>query len=95
MQRIVAEEQPEVRAAHLAELYEHLPSLDFSRDILQSSPSALRVLTVPACGWNDLGTPRRVAEVVNRYRSDPPAGTQPMFLDLAAVPAHRVARIEA
>jgi hypothetical protein len=95
MQRIVAEARPEIRDAHLAELYEHLPSLDFSRDILQRSPSAFRVLKVPACGWNDLGTPRRVIEVANRYRSDPPADTQPMFLDLAAVPTHRLARIEA
>jgi mannose-1-phosphate guanylyltransferase len=95
MQRIVAEARPETRDAHLAELYEHLPSLDFSRDILQRSPSALRVLKVPACGWNDLGTPRRVVEVANRYRSDTPADTQPMFLDLAAVPTNRLARIEA
>ncbi|HJY41684.1 MAG TPA: sugar phosphate nucleotidyltransferase [Steroidobacteraceae bacterium] len=95
MQRIVAEQRPDIRDAHLAELYEHLPPLDFSRDILQSSPSALRVLKVPACGWNDLGTPRRVIQVANRYRSHPPADTQPVFLDLAAVPSHRFARIEA
>jgi mannose-1-phosphate guanylyltransferase len=95
MQRIVAEERPDTRDAHLAELYEHLPTLDFSRDILQRSPSALRVLKVPACGWNDLGTPRRVVEVANRYRSDPHVDTQPMFLDLAALPSQRFAAIEA
>ena len=95
MQRIVAEERPEIRDAHLAELYEHLPSLDFSRDILQRAPSALRVLKVPACGWNDLGTPRRVVEVANRYRSDPPADTQPMWRARMSVPSHRFARIEA
>lgn len=95
MQRILAEERPDTRDAHLAQLYEHLPSLDFSRDILQSLPSALRVLKVPSCGWNDLGTPRRVFEVANRYRVDSPVDTQPVFLDLAAAPSHRFASIEA
>jgi mannose-1-phosphate guanylyltransferase len=97
MRRIVAEEWPGTRDANLAELYEHLPSLDFSRDILQTSPSALRVLTVPACGWSwsDLGTPRRVVEVANRYGSDPSADKPSVFLDLAAAPAHARASIQA
>jgi mannose-1-phosphate guanylyltransferase len=90
MQRIVAEERPDVRDAHLAELYKHLPSLDFSSDILQSSPSALRVLTVPACGWSDLGTPRRVVEVAKRYRCDRSVDKPPVFLDLAAAHAGSV-----
>lgn len=53
--------------ADLAELYERAPTLDFSRDILQRSPELLRVLTVPPCGWSDLGTPRRVSEALNRF----------------------------
>lgn len=48
----------------LLDLYEHAPDLDFSRDILQRSPSMLRVLTVPPCGWSDLGTPRRLTEAL-------------------------------
>jgi mannose-1-phosphate guanylyltransferase len=81
--------QSAMRAARLAGLYEDLPELDFSRDVLQRSRSLLRVLTVPACGWSDLGTPRRVGETVSRYRSTPdlvsPAvAGRTAFLDLAA-----------
>jgi len=47
-------------------LYPQLPTLDFSRDVVQGQESRLRVLTVPACGWSDLGTPRRVAETLSR-----------------------------
>jgi mannose-1-phosphate guanylyltransferase len=52
----------------LAELYERLPTVDFSRSILQQAGSALRLLTAPACGWTDLGTPRRVAQVLARLQ---------------------------
>jgi mannose-1-phosphate guanylyltransferase len=45
----------------LAELYDELPDLDFSRGILQGQEQHLRVLAVPECGWSDLGTPERVA----------------------------------
>jgi len=75
-------------AARLAGLYQELPELDFSRDVLQRSPSLLRVLTVPACGWSDLGTPRRVGLTVSRCRSTAgvPLSTAPVmaFVDLAA-----------
>lgn len=50
----------------LVNLYERLPSLDFSRDLLEGQESALRLLRVPACGWSDLGTPIRVAETLRR-----------------------------
>ena len=53
----------EPRAAR--QLYESLPAIDFSRDIAQGAESALRVLTVPACGWSDLGTPARVAQTLD------------------------------
>jgi len=55
------------RSAELADLYDRAPCLDFSRDILERSPELLRVLTVPPCGWSDLGTPRRVSEALNRF----------------------------
>ena len=45
----------------LFDLYERLPDIDFSRDLLQGREQRLRVMRVPACGWNDLGTPARVA----------------------------------
>ena len=86
MRHIVTSMGSSMRDARLAQLYEQLPALDFSRDILQRSPELLRVMTVPACGWSDLGTPRRVVETVSRVRSE--AGLrnparQPSFLDLA------------
>lgn len=67
-------------------LYERLPVLDFSRDILQGEEANLRVLPVPHCGWSDLGTPRRVAGVLNiAARPVPPAqATPPPLLSLAA-----------
>jgi len=39
---------------------EGLPAFDFSRDLLERCSGDLRVLVVPASGWTDLGTPRRV-----------------------------------
>lgn len=50
------------RALH--NLYENLPTLDFSRDFLQGLENELRVLVVPPCGWVDLGTPERVAATI-------------------------------
>jgi len=41
--------------------YAGLETRDFSRDILEPSSDALRVLPVAACGWSDLGTPERLA----------------------------------
>jgi mannose-1-phosphate guanylyltransferase len=52
----------------VAALYERLPSLDFSRQILEGAAARLRVLPVAACGWCDLGTPRRVAACVRQAR---------------------------
>ena len=53
------------------DLYPRLPELDFSRHVLEGSEAMLRVLPVPACGWSDLGTPRRVSEALRRLS---PAG---------------------
>ncbi len=47
-------------ATSLERLYARVPSRDFSREVFQRAPDALRVLPVPACGWSDLGTPPRV-----------------------------------
>jgi mannose-1-phosphate guanylyltransferase len=52
--------------AAVAALYERLPVIDFSRDIIAGQESDLRVLPVRPCGWSDLGTPRRVAEALRR-----------------------------
>ena len=48
----------------LASLYDRLPNLDFSREILQGQEQRLGVIAVPECGWSDLGTPERVAEAL-------------------------------
>ncbi|AMN46278.1 mannose-1-phosphate guanylyltransferase [Steroidobacter denitrificans] len=50
----------------LAELYRRLPVIDFSRDVVERFARQFKVMRVPPCGWSDLGTPRRVAEVLNR-----------------------------
>jgi len=53
----------------VAEYYEHLPVADFSRDVAQRATHLLRVIRAPACGWSDLGTPRRVAEALGRINA--------------------------
>lgn len=76
-------------AQALDEFYEHLCTEDFSRAIVQNAESVLRVLTAPACGWADLGTPRRVARVLQRLPtaggSKPYASARPIsaIVDLA------------
>jgi mannose-1-phosphate guanylyltransferase len=52
---------PEVRR-----LYEALPSMDLSRDVLQRSTAFLSVIRVPPCGWSDLGTPERLRQFLDR-----------------------------
>lgn len=59
----------ETKRRRLAAIYERVPSLDFSRDVLESSLRYLTVAVVPPCGWSDLGTPRRVVETFTRYAS--------------------------
>jgi mannose-1-phosphate guanylyltransferase len=56
--------------AQLDEAYQHLRSVDFSRDVLSGNESALRVLPVPQCGWSDLGTTSRVESTLRRLRAD-------------------------
>jgi mannose-1-phosphate guanylyltransferase len=59
------------REERLCELYENLPVRDFSRNILQGHEAQLRVLPVPECGWSDLGTPQRVAQVLREIKQEP------------------------
>jgi mannose-1-phosphate guanylyltransferase len=51
----------DARGVALGELYERVPSIDFSRAIIQCAKSGLRVIPAPNCGWADLSTPQRVA----------------------------------
>lgn len=79
----------------LYSLYERLPTLDFSSDVLQGIEDELRVLAVPPCGWVDLGTPERVVATIEREPECPipPSGQDHRkpapLLDLARV-AERV-----
>jgi mannose-1-phosphate guanylyltransferase len=69
MRHIVTHAPASTQMQRLSELYARSPTIDFSRDILQRSPDSLRVLKVPACGWSDLGTPRRVIETVRKIKA--------------------------
>jgi mannose-1-phosphate guanylyltransferase len=53
-----------------ADLYARLPDLDFSRHVLEGAEEKLRVVPAPACGWSDLGTPKRVGEALRRLSVD-------------------------
>jgi len=72
--------------ATLVDLYDRLPTLDFSKDLLEGNESKLRVLRVPDCGWSDLGTPRRVAETLQRLPPEHRSHAQKsaLFVNLAA-----------
>lgn len=61
----------------LGKLYRTLPNIDFSRDILEGNEAKLRVLTVPGCGWTDLGTLDRIALLVRRFEEEAAAFAQP------------------
>ena len=69
----------------LDDMYARLPTLDFSRDLLEAEPNAFRVMRAPSCGWSDLGTPNRVAETLRRL---PPQESRRVsstsFINLAA-----------
>ncbi|MEO8358736.1 MAG: sugar phosphate nucleotidyltransferase [Vicinamibacteria bacterium] len=54
---VVAAGSPPVR---LRQLYDGIPTHDFSRAVLERCPRSLAVLPVPSCGWSDLGTPSRL-----------------------------------
>ena len=49
-----------VSTAGIDDLYERLPSKDFSREVLQRIAGRLDLVVVPPCGWSDLGTPSRL-----------------------------------
>ena len=47
---------------NLTRLYRSLPSLDFSKDLLEKTAKSLWVYPAPACDWADLGTPERLVD---------------------------------
>lgn len=50
--------------ASLSHAYAELPEIDFSRQIATGQERQLVVTAVPRCGWNDLGTPHRLARTL-------------------------------
>ncbi len=54
------------RGEQIAGFYDRLPTVDFSRAVLQSSDPDLRVVAVPPCGWFDVGTPESVERCADR-----------------------------
>jgi mannose-1-phosphate guanylyltransferase len=53
----------------LRSLYSDLPTLDFSRDVLERETERLSVLRARPCGWADLGTPERLERHRQRERA--------------------------
>lgn len=53
--------------ARLRDLYQELPEIDFSRHVATGQEHRLAVMSVPSCGWNDLGTPHRLAQTLARW----------------------------
>jgi mannose-1-phosphate guanylyltransferase len=64
-----AEVTPDARALALA--YEGMPRANFSRDVLQACPQSLAVARMPRLEWSDLGSPRRVMEVIETLGTRP------------------------
>ncbi len=85
MAKVVEQDQHVTQNAAAAhDLYPRLQSLDFSRHILEGQESGLRVLSMPDCGWSDLGTPRRVAETLARIGTRHIGeGSGPAYVNLA------------
>lgn len=82
-------QSPAVGWPAIVDMYERLPDIDFSRDLLEGQEDRLCLMRVPACGWSDLGTPRRVGETLRRLR--PHEGEDDVgsvHMNLAAQHAH-------
>jgi len=58
-------------ARALDHAYAGMPATNFSRAILQPCPGFLAVATMPGVQWSDLGTPRRVFEILGRAAHRP------------------------
>lgn len=77
------------RSHALTQAYEQLDSVDFSRAIMQGAEKSLRVIAAPQCGWTDLGTPKRVAETLQRLDrlNSKPTLTQTVYRSSVRAPA--------
>ncbi len=55
----------------LRQAYALMPTANFSRAILEPCPPYLAVAAIPHLVWSDLGTPRRVFEILGRAQTLP------------------------
>jgi hypothetical protein len=85
METLLADSRASKRDRAWRELYADLPTLDFSRDVLAEHAAGLKVLAVPACGWTDLGTPRRVEQALARHHPPVRASREPLQATHAAL----------
>jgi len=61
--------------------------LDFSKHVLSARADRLRVLSLPHCGWSDLGTPERMRAWMRRRESETVPGPRVPHVRLELVPA--------
>jgi mannose-1-phosphate guanylyltransferase len=66
--RRLAAVQDDLDSRLLETVYEWLPIHDFSRDVLERCTGWLSVLTVPPCGWTDVGVPHRLTRALGPAR---------------------------
>jgi mannose-1-phosphate guanylyltransferase len=79
--------------ASLAGIYRQLPTVDFSRDLLEPQSTSLQVLGVPPCGWNDLGTPKRVVETLLQLPAESVRSGAPLLPSAALSLADQFGRL--
>lgn len=91
LSRALRHESPAAEWPSIVDMYQRLPDLDFSRDLLEGQEPALCVVRVPPCGWSDLGTPRRVGDTLRRLQPHlhgDPVPEHAQYLNLAIRHAH-------
>ncbi|HTO55825.1 MAG TPA: sugar phosphate nucleotidyltransferase [Myxococcota bacterium] len=71
----------------LEAVYRKIPSVDFSREVLERVADRLGVVRVPPCGWSDLGTPDRIASVLGGRCARRPFGA-PQLRSRVPILAH-------
>lgn len=78
MTEVVLPRRPHAdRERAMRELFARLAPRDFSRHLLAGAEDRLAVLPVPPCGWTDLGTPERLAQVLRRRFMDRASAVRP------------------
>lgn len=94
LQAAIEHRRADARSTAVLDAYSRLPQIDFSREVLERSADKLRVVRVPPCGWSDLGTPRRVADTLQRLRFDDRHNAPPIRAAADINLALQYARIE-